>query len=168
MRKISLMLLMLCILTTSVLAGSISDFQYKDQTNVFGSTVTRTANDNDVDIDADKVNGKSYSDITSDINSATETVLLIANDYATRNDAKGIGKESMINYLYKEFVPYLKSIFITKSELNKLWTYAYETRAICEKRTVTDVILEDKNADFVTIKNGVVCLEYKQEYYCRG
>jgi len=193
MKKTIVMLLMLCILTMSVYAGSVSDLQYQDQTNIFGSTVTKTINDNNVKIDSDKLNGKTYNDISNDIETSSETVLLVANDYTKKTsteiynyvenkpdsvgwgwesvrDTLGINVQSNLDFKDKfgNFVNYLKSIFTTKSETQKLWEYAYKTRAICEHKEVTTVILEDNNPTFVTETNGVRCIQYGNDYYCKG
>lgn len=135
MKKLTIALLILFVVPT-VMAGSINNADYYDRdTNLWKDFSTiRTINDNNVDVDADTLEGKDLQDIKRIMNrkdrrtlrksktySDANDVIAIAtaNAYADAHDSKGssFNKADMTKYLYgEEYSTYLDNKYVKPSD----------------------------------------------------
>ena len=104
--KITMAVLMLFVLAGTVSAGSINgaDYYDGDWNLIWNNGQMREINDNDVDIDADTIEGNTASDLLSS-----------AYSYADSHDKTGSSfkTDDMKNYIYgEEYLGYLNSRYI--------------------------------------------------------
>ena len=115
--KIMIVGLILLVLPSMVIAGSINgaDYYDGDWNLIWDNGQMRELNDNDVDIDADTVGGKSVQNLKHIMDRKDRRILNEANSYADSHDSSGssFDKEDMLKYLYgEEYETYLDARYI--------------------------------------------------------
>ena len=93
MKKImTIALFMILLLPIAVNAGSINGAQYYDRDTFWGGSTTRTLNDNNVNIDADTLNGRDVGDLRNMMDNKDANVLNDAKTFAHNQDVKTLNK----------------------------------------------------------------------------
>ena len=158
-KTIGIMLLMLFSLISIVSAGEIEDLNYNDRIG-WGWDTTRTTNDYDVYIDADKLSGKTIDEISQNVYTTEVTEV----------HKKGVSMQSVEKYVTKyldtTFWNLLIENFALKSEVKALEHRVDTLQAYIElgkeatPEQIADYIARlqsERTGELVKTSHGTIC-----------